>query len=329
MTTFARLPANVRTAIGYVVGILCIGGGCNALIPDVPSIDLREVASDAVPDSFLVAHVVSADNGVFALTAANWPHLLVGREGVWTEFGAGLLQRPVGIAFASDGSIAEVVDGALQAILHFTGDRIVRTEPIPLDPHIYTALYSETAGWYVAAVDSIGTTQVYWRGMDRGQHGIIDIDGLPTDAATNDVILAFSPSGSLIVARRRQPYVWALVDGDRQVRIIDVYDKASKTFRSGSTRFLDPLWVAIGVLPVSGNLLYSLADLRSSDRRLLLVTPDGRLVRQTKFEGPMGFVYHIPGQPRVIAVRDLGKQEIVTYGWGEGSELTSNRNLER
>jgi hypothetical protein len=76
---------------------------------------------------------------------------------------------------------------------------------------------------------------------------------------------------------------------------------------------------------VGDYFLYELADLRSDHRKLLLISQHGSMVRETRFDVPMGFVSDEPDHSHLLAVRTLGQQELVAYQWHWGERPSGNQ----
>jgi hypothetical protein len=68
-------------------------------------------------------------------------------------------------------------------------------------------------------------------------------------------------------------------------------------------------------MPLDRGYIQTIADLRSDHRTLLLYAADGRFIRSSQLEVPMAVVSTDPQSERIIAVRDVGRQEVAVYKW--------------
>lgn len=316
MNTFSFPLAYRHTRLALIgVGLLT---GCERESDGRPlaPIDLQEISAYTVPDSFPITGAISATDGTIALISARWSHLLVGKDGVFSEFGVGVLQTPIGVAFDERARISQVVDAGARAIVSFDDEAVAATIPLKIMAKLTSAVHSPSRGWFLAGVDSSGIALVHSPEMVAPQ-SLASLRDFPQDF-NDQVLLTIAPSGDLIVTRPRHPGTWALLRQGRRPIVTQVYDTTSALFDSDSSSFLEPLWVGVGLVPIDRYLLYNLADLRSSDRRLLLLSAEGKLVRHTRLTAPMGFVGHVPNQKSLVAVRDFNTQELVTYRWRWG-----------
>jgi hypothetical protein len=311
----------IRICVAAIACVSLVGCSRRGNSSDTPPINLAEVSAYPVPDSFPVVRALPASDGTVALISARWPHLLVGRGGPFAEFGAGLLHDPVGAALDEVGNVTEVVDAEDRAILFFDHGRLTKTERITAQFRPTYAVRSPTRGWYVAGLDAQGRIALYSHQAGRQQVRVRH-QSVASDTV-RDVALTLAPSGALIVTRSRQPHLWVVWRPGEEPIVAEAFDTSSAFVKGGTTSLLYPLWVGAGLVPAGKQFLYTLADLRSTDRRLLLMTAEGRLIRQTSLRAPMGFVGSVPGRPLIVAVRDINGQEVVTYQWQGGDESLS------
>lgn len=303
-----------------VAVILCSLNACQRVFPSAPSLDLEEIGAFPLPDSFPVTRATVSTQGNIVLFAKSQKHLLFGRNGVFGEFGAGFLQTPIAVAFDSIGTIHEVVDAELRSIIQFRSGEVLSTSDLPVHIRATDAVHIPGVGWYLAGIDSIGRAVIV-APISAEQPGEIPLSGLTTDL-DDEVLLTALPSGALIATRPRHPETWAFVEPGENPKYRQPLDLAASSFRSERTTLLDPLWVGLELLPVDEYLLYTLSDLRSTERRFALFTSEGKFVRQTKVAAPMGLVSTVPGSPQLTAIRSINGSEVVTYRWrwGTGSE---------
>ncbi len=93
--------------------------------------------------------------------------------------------------------------------------------------------------------------------------------------------------------------------------------RESGRFQLPLSRFADSpagLWHVVRPLVLDGLWLVVIADVRSDRRLLVLVAPDGSLVRSTELQSPIGFLAasHLGD---LIALSDVTTRELVLYCW--------------
>jgi hypothetical protein len=276
-------------------------------------LDLEEVSSYSIPDSFPVTRVSAAPDGTIALSSNRWSHLLIGRGGKYEEFGMGLLKRPVSVTFDSNGSVVEVVDAGIRSILQFNGSQVVGQRTIDAPITITDAIHSDSSGWWVAGVDSTGLPRVI--SLPKiGKSSSFRLSRLSRDNG-QAISLSLTASGRLIVTRLREPYQWIVLTPGKRPTVTQVFDTTKWVANDNTPNFLTPLWVAQELVPVGKFMLYSVADLRSDQRKLLLVAGSGHMIRESSLNAPVGLAGYIPGSPYILALRGVNGQHLVTYRW--------------
>jgi hypothetical protein len=82
----------------------------------------------------------------------------------------------------------------------------------------------------------------------------------------------------------------------------------------------EPEWRALALLSLDRGWIQTLADLRSDRRVIVVFDNSGVEVRRLEMDAPFGFVASSHDSQEVVALRALGKAELIFYRWTWGAE---------
>ncbi|MBK8246611.1 MAG: hypothetical protein IPK85_04315 [Gemmatimonadetes bacterium] len=74
-------------------------------------------------------------------------------------------------------------------------------------------------------------------------------------------------------------------------------------------------WESLRVVAIGDAFLQVLADPTSDQRRILVMDAGGRLVREMSLNVAMGFLDADEGHKLLVALRNVGRTELVYYRW--------------
>lgn len=228
------------------------------------------------------------------------------------RIGVNHVGAPLGGAFIAD-SIVAVFDSSRLAVITLTlDDRPVAIGPAVPSAPILTAVHTD-AGWIAFASDSTGQARV-WRW-----------DGGPAWTELRDWAAGVFPQGvaeswitgagvGLLVAEARYPFKAYQLDPKGSVAIEFESFARSRFLQTGgewdSTR-----WVGLRLLPLEPGYVWTLADLNSDKRVLVVYDHRGKVARQSLIDAPMGLIATCPTRHKLLAGRYTNRSEVVVYQW--------------
>lgn len=286
--------------------------GCGDRILGSPvRLDLTIDNSYAVPDTFAISTVAAHNSGTLALLSDSQPYVLLGSNGTYVELGVGVLEQPIAAAFDTP-SLLDVLDGARKSVIQFSDLRLVREWPLDVSGEIVAGMRLSDRSWLVLARDEsrqMSLIQVVLGEAVRFQH----LPNVPVDPVGRVRMLEL-PNGDLVLSDTFNPQRLVRVRLPTEILTRDLYDRSME--RESGT--LSPYWIAAGWVALDEFLVYTVADLRSDERRILLIDSNLNVIRETRLQAPFALVAHVPSEETAIGVRRLNAQELVFYRWRWG-----------
>lgn len=274
-----------------------------------PKLQIEEVASFSVPDSFAVLGAHMSPSGSIILWATNQPYLLVEDRGSLNPLLHDSLSVPVAAALVDSDSVVEVIDAESRALVRVTlAGRIVSRQSITAPLAIKQARHSPL-GWMllgrlpdsslaVARITSNGGMQLY---ANASIASVRSVHMLPWNEGV--VLSAISDGYG----------AWAFSSPDAAPSL--TFETISLPDELDGSKSDQGLWVSLPLVQLDRGFLRTISDLRS-DRRLLVLYDDaGRVIRQQALNVPFGVLAAAPESRILVAARRGQILEVVKYRW--------------
>lgn len=323
-STTKRAALQMMNIIGRSTIVLLASAHLSGCTPPPSTPDsvmhLEEIGALLVPDSFPVTRVVAGPNNAVTLMSSTWPFVLERVGESFEEVAINGVTKPIGISYDNAGSIDGMVDAGGNKIVTLRDNRIVAGQNLDPDLNLTYALATLDGGWIISAVDESGRIVVLQIGADRGDSARTIVADDAGDAA---LVVSLSPT-EFAILNPTMPEMWSVIREGSSVSTVTIFNPADPQFSAKEDDVLDPYWAAVGAINVENHILFTVADLRSHKRELMMLDPSLNVIRQTRIDAPIGFVATVPDRSQIVAVRKLSRQEIVTYHWVWGAVATTS-----
>jgi hypothetical protein len=266
-------------------------------------LQLEERFAITVSDSVPLIGVIAEDSGRLVTWSRKNAYLLSVGEAprrVPVRFSG----VPAGAAIGA-GDTLEFVDPAAGVLRRtgMAGNSTVR--PLPSGLRVADAVRTERFGWITGGVDAAGRYRI--QPLDGSAWWVIRPDTL-RDGVLPAYRLAATHDGVLVTEAEPPFRTW-------RVRPEGAGEPFAPTSAGAPESSGIQRWVSSPVVDLGDAMIQTLSDLASDRRVLVLYDREGREQRKTVISVPMALV-GITGDGRyLVGVRDLGKPEVVLYGW--------------
>jgi hypothetical protein len=272
-----------------------------------PQLHLSELFAVEVPDSIPFTTLTVSPDGTIVIASRTGPGIHILARERWDPLGADVAPSPVGLGFGADAGVIEIVDGDRRMVLAVDrSGRTVSSRSLAVEGRIVQAARGAD-GWFLATRDDAGVFSVHREsgsGSTRLLHRIEPVGAEPADGRVAAV------GEDLVVTDIVPPYATVRIAPDGRVR--------SRWELPTDAAGPDAVWIRwFPLVPVAlgENSLHTLVDLRSDDRLVLVVAPDGRLLRSGLVRSPVGFVHGVADGNLIVGSRWRQGREIVGYRW--------------
>ena len=292
--------------------ILVIAAACSPQTsPNDRSLELSEIWSQEIPDSFVVAGI-TGPLGRLVIWSSSQPFFLERDiRGSIREVATGGGDPPLAVAFtqAPSSIVSLALAGTQAAELRLSHDTSAKFL-LPFKDRVADVEYLN-GSWYLGAQDSLQAFTVHK--LSGGTVLRIFSQSLPGPKGHGRAVLNGHAEGLLVSSRFFPFQTYLIAENGRVQRQI------SPSFSSEGFRHLDDSTrqrlVALGTLPLDVGYLQTLADPFTFARVLVTYDGGGSMIRAVVVEAPIGFVASYPTERIVLALRQLEHQEIVAYRW--------------
>jgi hypothetical protein len=313
----------MRTNHRWVVAAALLAGAAGLWIAgrvardQAPHLQLEEVASWTLPDSFELtgAFVSPADNTV--AWAINQPYLLVEHGGVQRMVTSDSLVSPVGAALVQQDSLLEVVDSGRRSMLRLTlAGAFVSEKALDLPWKVDDAVRARSA-WLLAGRDGGGNGRVIAVADSGRTTPLLTLPARQHEGTP--LALQLSEAGDAVFATVLGDPRLVLRMSASQARSGRVLPRAEfgapalPDDRAGAEDAA--LWISLGIHPLDRGFIRTFSDLRSDRRVLATYDRDGRLLRDSGIAVPMAVVATVPRRRVLLAARRTDRMELVKYRW--------------
>jgi hypothetical protein len=272
-------------------------------------LQLVEVASFAVSDSFALLGAQTSPSGAVVLWAGNQSYLIVENRGVQTTVRHDSLSSPIAAALVEGDTVIEVIDADSRAVFTVTlGGRITSKQTIDEAFIIKQARHSPL-GWMLLA-QAPDSSLVVGR-MHRG--GGVQLFDNASIASLRSVHMLPWNQGLILSSITADFDTWAFdVPESAVARRFDPISLPREAVGSESAA---SLWVSLPLVQLDRGFLRTISDLRSDRRLLVLYDEGGRVIRQQVLNVPFGVLAAAPDSRLLVAARRADHLEVVKYRW--------------
>ena len=296
-------PSGILTA---VVLAPFIAGSCG---PDQLTFDLHEYAAYPLASEIPAGLALSALGRIAVFEQSSPIVTLLGPDTNSSKTSIHVARGVVGVAFIGD-TIVEVATDTPPALSRFTlQGKPIGSTPLHLDDRMVEA-QAENGIWYFG---TLALKPVRYRVIRRGANGPRNVFSVSGDSLLRSVpgLFRFSVfGGEVLVTRRERPFT---------VTRLDTSGAVLRSVEPGGIAFSDSgateRWLSLPALSLGAPYLQTLANVRTNERRILRVSRDGLLLKETILSAPIGFVASYPTERILVGVRSLRVREIVLYRW--------------
>jgi hypothetical protein len=298
--------ATVLVGLSLLLGIMYTD---SAYSQEQPKLQMEEVASFSVPDSFAVLGAQMSPSGSIILWASNQPYLLVEDRGSLRPLAHDSLSAPVAAALVENDSVVEVVDAESRALIRITlAGRIVSRQTIASPLAIKQARHSPL-GWVLLGQlpdSSLAVTRI-------ASNGWMQLYNNASIASLRSVHMLPWKEGVILSATSNQYGAWAFAPPDAAP--ILTFENISLPDGMDGSEADQGLWVSLPLVQLDRGFLRTISDLRSDRRLLVLYDHAGRVMRQQVLNVPFGVLAAAPDSQVLVAARRGQTLEVVRYRW--------------
>lgn len=290
---------------------------------------LRREAVYALPDAFDVGGAAIGESGAIVLWSTREPELLLLREGKLVAIDYGANYSPTAVGFQDQGTRLSVLNARSRQILELTlTGEVVRESAIDawLDSLSVSAAVMARSTWHLSARNPSGDFLVL-RVTDASHADTVYVQRsverrAPGPSPLGEVGLRLSSnpaSGSLRLSELWHPFRTFTITsmGTLEAMTFPVPDAHGAPDHLGqrSGRDSTVAAVALQLLDLDHGYIQTISNLRGDDRRLILMSHDGRGYRELRLGVPMGLMVTDPRRRRALAVLAGRPQKLMQYEW--------------
>lgn len=311
-----RLFVSMATASVMATGSAGCGPGPSARRPF--RLELREIASYSVPDSFRMTGATIGHSGAIAAWSARPPTLWIRRPHGPPHFER-LGFTPLSMAFVRGDTLLEAVDAHTGRIIGYRVSSGPAWEvSIPTPRHI-TAATRTNGAWFLGAPVGDSLYEIYRRTRHAGSKLIARIISGLQDARDDALSFQLSATRSgLLVTELAPPFKIRHLASDGHTLKMFGPDLPHNSHEGGAGGGAGQpyAWVSLPTVSLGpAGFLQTLTNLRGEQRCVLHYDTTGVLLKRTEVNVPLGFVSSLSDKYRLLAVRHTDLVELVLYDW--------------
>ncbi len=260
---------------------------------------LVEVWAVRVPEDIDPVGVAGSADGRIALWTAE--DVFVVANGTLTPFANGV-QQPLAVAPREEGW--EVVDIGQGAIVRFSPESAEpQVTPLVLPSRPYSAARM-SCGWVFQLWDAHTESGSLVLVSESGNvNWSLEVSWAKRHPRSSGQLLQLVGAGDQVTATALGfPFETVVVDCAGDVH----------TFEPGPPLPTSDGWIALGTVPIPGGFVTTYSDITSDRRVIRRRDSQGRFIRDTTLDVPLGFAAPL-GTTSVLAVRRTDRVEIVVY----------------
>jgi hypothetical protein len=283
-----------------------------------PVVELTELYSLQLPDSFRLAGAAISTRGLLLLWSANVSYLILVSDRSISRVPTPGVRGPIAASFAGSDTLIEIVTLAPPAIVQLTGmgsvvarhrlagwsDSLALETAAPLDD-----------GWLIGGVTADRGYRIVHVRKSGGDTTVVR---LPPGRLGQPPRISFQMTdldGRVLLSSPLPPFSVAELTGTRAMRVLI---PQSALVSTGVIKPTDTssYWIALRMVPLDTGYIQSFADLKSDRRILAVYTRTFSPISHVITTVPLGMMASIPRRKRLIAARNIGGTvEIVVYQW--------------
>lgn len=289
-------------------------------------LQLDEISSWTLPDSFDVKGAHVSSDGTALLWAVNQPYLILWDGSSRRILRSNALKRPVAAVLTPDDAIVEVIDAARRKVvrLSLTG-RLIAEQPLDLPWQVESAVHT-ASGWRLGGRDLAGNYRVVSFEGSGARTRLLTVPAREHRGTRLSMSLSAVEGGLFATLRSRPHTVKRISEATAAAVHVSSSGFAAPPLpmRDGSEL---PLWLALSIHPLDEGYIRTFADLRSDLRVLATYDAEGRLLRRSVIAVPIGILATVPERRVLLAARRTDRLEVVTYRWRWGGVHSEPRGL--
>jgi len=308
-----------RALVTVVLASVISGCRDNAVPPGPsgPTLELRELYSIPVPDSFQPTGATILSPDTILAWSSDADHLLLASHTNVRPFAEAVVQRPLAVGFAGRDRRLEVVDLAKRAIVELSRDGTAIA--VHSLQSVFESIEVETAardrrGWYLGGPDESGTYHVIFCDAGDDTRRAVSLGRKLEDERPISGYLSPEDS-SVLLSLLRWPFEVVRVDSRGRPPIRFRPELPPKFAEALGLVEVGRNWIGQRAIPLDTGILHGIADLRSDRRVLIRYAEQGHTAAYRTLDVPVGMVASLPEARLLLAARNLGHLEFVLYSW--------------
>jgi hypothetical protein len=277
--------------------------------------DLRldELESVTLPNGLLIAGGLLSATGETLLWSGDAIWSISKKTRVLSRLCQASQLAPMSAWFGDAPGHYWVADGLSHQLLEVSAIGHCTARPVAPVPD--SALYALGGDSIIRRIEVSGRTQVAITRIGRNEkRGFVSVSPRsPIRLGPVHLYVAGTDRSDVLITERLYPFR-SLSVGDRGQIVVRL--DPTRSFPADLRASLLSGWRSLRVVELGdGVLLQVLADTRSDERRTLLYSAKGDVVRTRSHDVAFGILDSDPALRRLLALRNTGKREIVFYSW--------------
>jgi hypothetical protein len=284
------------------VAIILLGIGCKR--SGTENLILSEVHRFSVPREFSVSGAAMRDSALVVWGAGSGS-VMIGRIGsTLHRVGDNVFVRTLSATFISNKEL-EILDVGLGELVRISADGDVTLRTRLRDAmNFESAIRVEDKWWVIASTPNAGRRLGTLRSCDQSLC-FIPHEGNQLPERTDGAFLNADGHG-IIGVFLNSPFTAFKANQSRSFGI-EVFPLKMKAAQGR--------WVGLTMLSVGDRYVWTVADLESNSREVVILDSNGRILRRTKIEDPLAFVAADPTKSRLAMVRQNSDFTLILYDW--------------
>lgn len=282
-----------------------------------PQLQLDEISSRTLPDSFDVKGAHVSPDGTALLWAVNQPYLILEDENSRRIVRSNSLERPVAAVLIQDDTVVEAIDADRRSVirLSLTG-RLIAEQPLGLPWQVESAVHT-ASGWSLGGRDVAGNYRVVAFEESGARTRLLTVPAREHRGTQLSMSLSAAEGGLFATLRSRPHTVTRVTEATAAAVRVPSSGFAAPRLPTGEGNEA-PLWLALEIYPLDKGYIRTFSDLRSDLRVLATYDAEGRFLQRSVIAVPIGILATVPEKRVLLAARRTDRLEVVTYRWRWG-----------
>ncbi|MEP6962858.1 MAG: hypothetical protein ABI995_12320, partial [Acidobacteriota bacterium] len=289
-----------------------------------PRLVLVEERSVTLPESYEADGAAIGAHDRIVAWSRRIPGIMLSERSAFKSLCGASIREPVAAAFVRGTSTIEVVDRASLSLWQISAGQCRRAAKIAGVTDLQGGDLGD-AGWLIGIVDSSGRAGIALvKPGDSSPHNskvVVYSDGRVSDPTSLLRGHLRTRQRTAVAVSLRWPFqlVRMTIGGTTSANSVTRRDLGTLLNEQLGKGHSISDWLALAIVPLDNGYLQTFADPRSDQRLLVRYSDDGSIKKIESVNVPIGAVYSLREERRLLFFRQTNRLELVVYRWHWGA----------